>query len=88
MGTGLPDRETGADEAELSFDKALYNWLIDMCEAEKLGVRRDETQECAKFHTRCKSSMVAREASNTHVYPRASRLTRWVRGQSSVPRSQ
>ena len=36
MGTGLPDRETGADEAELSFDKALYNWLIDMCEAEKL----------------------------------------------------
>jgi hypothetical protein len=49
MGTGLPDRETGADEAELSFDKALYNWLIDMCEVEKLGVRRDETQECAKF---------------------------------------
>ena len=49
MGTGLPDRETCADEVELSFDKALYNWLVDMCEAEKLGVRRDEKEECAKF---------------------------------------
>jgi hypothetical protein len=28
MGTGLPDRETCADEVELSFDKALYNWLV------------------------------------------------------------
>ena len=49
MGTGLPDRETIAEEAELSFDKALYNWLVDMCAAEGLGVRRDEKEECAKL---------------------------------------
>ena len=49
MGLGLPDRETGADEDELSFDKALYNWLVDSCEADRLGVRRDEKEDCAKL---------------------------------------
>ena len=46
MGLGLPDRETAADEAELSFDQRLYNWLIDMCEEQGLGVRGDEKKEC------------------------------------------
>ena len=46
MGLGLPDRETAADEAELSFDQRLYNWLVDMCEEQGLGVRGDEKKEC------------------------------------------
>ena len=49
MGLGLPDRETCAEEAELSFDKALYNWLVDLCEQDGLGVRRDERESCAKL---------------------------------------
>jgi hypothetical protein len=42
----LPDRETCSEDSKLSFDKALFNWLIDCCEADKLGVRTDEKKSC------------------------------------------
>ena len=48
-GVELPDRETVAEGAELSFDKALYNWLVDMCDADRLGVHHDEKAECTKL---------------------------------------
>ena len=42
----LPDRETCSEDSNLSFDKALFYWLIDWCEADKLGVRTDEKKSC------------------------------------------
>lgn len=47
MGAGsLPDSETCGDGAELSFDKELFNWLLEMCKADKLSVRGDEVESC------------------------------------------
>ena len=42
-----PDRETG-DVEDLPFDKALFNWLVDRCESDGLGVRGGEKESCSK----------------------------------------
>ena len=38
----LPVAHTCEDGDELSFDKALFNWLRNQCDREQLGVRVDE----------------------------------------------
>ena len=42
----LPDLETCGDGETLSFDKALFNWLVRSCTEDRLGVRGDEKLAC------------------------------------------
>ena len=48
-GNVLPDLETGdgdnGDDASLSFDKSLFNWLVKSCQEDGLGVQGDEKRE-------------------------------------------
>lgn len=55
----LPDLETCDDGAELSFDKALFNWLVNMCKADGLGVRGDDKKSCAKLLTAVRNALQA-----------------------------
>ena len=45
-GGELPDLFTCEHGYELAFDKALFNWLVDDCKHDNLGVRRDEIECC------------------------------------------
>ena len=45
----LPDRETHDVGCTLTFDKALYNWIIELCRADSLGVRSDEVASCSRL---------------------------------------
>ena len=55
-GAELPDRHSGD---ELSFEKALFNWLRDQCQADGLGVRRDELEECGKLLANVRDALQA-----------------------------